>query len=284
MAPRTGSKGPRDLLGRDVRASDGAKLGHVADVYVDAATGAPKWLVLRGSVLSDAVSFVPADGASEDDRGRVITCYSRRTIRRAPHPEADGELSPEEESRLAQHYIAAPRKAPGRRDASADDDLGRTRRIPSMADGPTIETPMPPGADDTTEEFLSDPSTSTDESMVRSEEELRAAAVVRPSRRARLVKQVVTEPVTFTVPVRREVLTLEYEDLDPDEPIAGGDIPFAPIADQEFVLYGEIVEYETRVVPKERVRLQKEVVPEVVDLRADLRKEVVELEDEHQRV
>jgi hypothetical protein len=64
-----------------------------------------------------------------------------------------------------------------------------------------------------------------------------------------------------------------------DEVLAGssGAEPFSPMPEQEFVLYAEVVEYEKKIVPKERVRLQKEVVEEVVDLRAEVRKEEVDV-------
>ena len=261
----------RDLLGRDVLASDGARLGHVADVYIDAETGAPKWLVVPTGLFASAVCFVPADGAGQDEDGRIVLRYTRKQVRKAPHPEADGDLSPAEEAALARHYVEAARAATAE----------------TMHD-PTIETELPTPArgsegTDATDQWLVEPSRSGDtDAMVRAEEELQVDTTTRPVQRARLVKRVVTEHVTFTVPVRREVLHLEYEDIAEDEvaPLLGAAAgePFADIPDQEIVLFAEIVEYEKKVVPKERVRLHKEVVPEVIDLRTDLRKEEVDVE------
>ena len=272
----------RDLLGRDVLAEDGAKLGHVADVYVDPTTGAPKWLVVPGGLLSGGVSFIPADGAGEDEDGRVVVAYTRKQIRKAPHPDADGDLSPTEEADLARHYLAASQAAEGE-----DDHDGAAAYDGDPAYDPTVETDLDEvraGAAtvadaDPTDEWLvaSDPDA---DSMVRAEEELRVEAAPRPVQRARLVKRVVTEEVTFTVPVRREVLHVEYEDIAEDELVAGTmREPFAPMPEQEIVLYAEIVEYEKKIVPKERVRLQKEVVDELVDVRGEVRKEEVEVVD-----
>jgi stress response protein YsnF len=118
---------------------------------------------------------------------------------------------------------------------------------------------------------------------VRAEEEVAVDTPVRPLQRARLVKHVVTEEVTFTVPLRREVLRLEYEDIDEERADAvaafDGREPFAPLPEHEVVLYAEVVEYEKKVVPKERVRLQHEVASDVIDLRTDVRKEQVDLAD-----
>ena len=268
----------RDLLGRDVLASDGAKLGHVADVYVDPETGAPKWLVLPAGLLSSGVSFVPADGAGEDEDGHLLVAYTRKQIRKAPHPDADGDLSAEEEADLARHYLAVSRVG----EADEMDDEAGTASDPAY--DATVETDLdevraasaPTPHDDPTDEWLvpSDPAGS---SMVRAEEELRAEATPQPAQRARLVKRVITEDVTFTVPVRREVLRLEYEDIAEDEVVPGAGEPFTPVPDQEFVLYAEIVEYEKKIVPKERVRLQKEIVEEQVEVRSEVRKEEVDV-------
>jgi sporulation protein YlmC with PRC-barrel domain len=256
----------RDLLGRDVLASDGARLGHVADVYIDPDTGAPRWLVLPGGILTTGVSFVPADGAGRDEDGRLVVGYTRKQVRKAPHPDADGDLTPEEEAALARHYVAAARAVTEHRNPIAD---------------PTLETDLRDvGADaeDETDEWLVHPGPSDTTAMVRAEEGVRADTTPRADQRARLIKRVVTEHVTFTVPVRREVLHLVYEDIPDGEAVAiGAGEPFSPMAEQEFVLYGEIVEYEKKIVPKERVRLQKELVEEVVDLRTDLRKEEIDV-------
>lgn len=257
----------RDLLGRELVASDGARIGHVADIYVDPDTSAARWLVVRGGVLADRVCFVPADGVGEDDDRRLMSPHTRRQIRKAPHPVADGELGADDEAALARHYLAG--EAP----------------LSPEPDGVGNPDPTLPGDDwtppDATEELLSAAVRPEDTSTVRAEEEVEATTVPVPVGRARLVKRVVTEQVTITVPVRREVLELVHEDLEPDavEAAALTDEPFAPMCDQEFVLYAEEIDYTTRVVPKERVRLVREVVPEVIDLTVDLRREQVDAEE-----
>ena len=67
----------------------------------------------------------------------------------------------------------------------------------------------------------------TDDAMTRSEEELRVGRTQRESGRARLVKHVVTENVTQTVPVSREEVRIEREpitDANRGDATAGGDI------------------------------------------------------------
>ena len=264
----------RDLLGCDVLAADGARLGHVADVYIDPSTGAPRWLAVPTGLLSSAVCFVPAEGAGRDEDGRIVIGYTRKQVRKAPHPAADGELTSAEEDALARHYLAAAAPAV-------------TRSGVDPAFDPTVETDLSAaatidaGQEDSTDQWLLPPEGVDPEAMVRAEEEVDVSTPIRPAQRARLVKRVVTEHVTFTVPVRREVLRLEYEDIGEDEvlaPVTEASEPFADAPDQEFVLYAEIVEYEKKIVPKERVRLRKEVVPTEIDLRTEVRKETVDVE------
>ena len=244
----------RELLGRDVVACDGARIGDVADVYVDATSGVPKWLVVRGGLLSNGISFVPAEGAREDGSGRLVVAPTRRQVRRAPHPSAQGELSVDEEEALTRHYSAVDHDQDHEHHQDHHDDL--SAGFDSSQDDPEA-------------------------AVVRSEEELQVSTTTRPAGRARLVKRIVTEEVTITVPLRREVLELVSDDVAPEAlPGAGTTVsePFAPMADLELVLYEEVVEYSKRIVPKERVRLVKQVVEELVDVRADLRKERVDVE------
>src|SRR4051812_38909610 len=98
--------------------------------------------------------------------------------------------------------------------------------------------------------------------MTRSEEELRVGTERRQTGTARLRKYVVTENVTQTVPVRREEVRLEREpitDANIDDAMDG---PAISDEEHEVVLHEEQPVVDKRVVPKERVRLDKEAVAE----------------------
>jgi uncharacterized protein (TIGR02271 family) len=92
----------------------------------------------------------------------------------------------------------------------------------------------------------------------------------------RLHKYVVTEQVTKTVPVRREVLRVEREPIT--EPSRQGTLPESGITEEEHevLLYEEEPIVEKRVVPKERVRLYTEVVEAQREISEELRKEQIE--------
>ena len=117
--------------------------------------------------------------------------------------------------------------------------------------------------------------------LVRSEERARVAFPVRVRGRVRLTKRVVTEEVTQTFTLRREVL--EVEELPGDEPgadpswdseIREADEPF------DIVLHAEQLVPTTVVVPVERIRVVTRVVSTDVLVSADLLREQVRVEQE----
>jgi uncharacterized protein (TIGR02271 family) len=116
--------------------------------------------------------------------------------------------------------------------------------------------------------------------MTRSEEELRVGTTQRERGRVRLRKYVTTEHLQQTVPVQREELRVEREpitDADLDAATSGPDISEA---DHEVVLREEEPVVEKRVVPRERVRLDKETVTDEERVAGEVRKEQIDLDDE----
>jgi uncharacterized protein (TIGR02271 family) len=112
-----------------------------------------------------------------------------------------------------------------------------------------------------------------------SEERLRVDKRSRPVQRVVLRKEVVTEEITITVPVRREVVRLERV------PIAPGELPEADLTlsegrTQELVLMEEQAVVDTRVVPRERVWLEKDVVTSEERFTETVRREEAELDQE----
>lgn len=112
------------------------------------------------------------------------------------------------------------------------------------------------------------------DALTRSEEEPRVGTRPVDAGTARLVKTVETDHVEETVPVGHE------EAVITSEPIAPGDASGAAIGEQTVTveLSEEVVDVDKRVVPKERVHLDKEVHTDEQTIEADLRKERVEVE------
>jgi uncharacterized protein (TIGR02271 family) len=117
--------------------------------------------------------------------------------------------------------------------------------------------------------------------VVVSEEQLEVDKQRRPTERVRLRKDVVTEQVTITVPVRREVVRVERVPIEPGEMLEEA-VPFELTEGrtQELVLMEERAIVDTRVVPRERVWLEKDVETTEQHFTQTVRREEVELDHE----
>jgi uncharacterized protein (TIGR02271 family) len=228
-------------IGQDAVDSDGDKIGEIVDVYVDDDTGQPEWLAVRTGWFGSNISFVPITG-STTRKGNLFVGWPKDHIKAAPDVDPDGRLTPEEEDRLYAHY-----------------------------DMTALGTDVRGTADVTTKG-------GTDEAMTRSEEELRLHRERREAGRARLHKWVETEHVAAAVPVEKDRVYVEREPITSeniDRAMSGPDISEA---EHEIVLEEERATADTEVVPKERVRLQKDTVVEEQQVDADLRKERIGME------
>lgn len=221
--------------------NDDNKIGEIVDVYTDSASGEPEWLAVKTGWFGTKVSFVPIREASRhDDRIRVP--YDKALVKDAPHVDADGSLTPDEERRLYEHYSMDF----GDWDYDRDDDR--------------YHRPM------------------TDDAMTRSEEELHVGTAPVEQGRARLRKYIETEQVQKTVPVSREEVRVEREPITDANRDAALDGPELSEEEHEVTLYSEEPVVEKRVVPKERVRLDKDRVTDERDVSADVRKEQIDTE------
>jgi uncharacterized protein (TIGR02271 family) len=254
--------------GHEARSNDGDKLGRIEDIYLDQETGKPEWMAVKTGMFGGRVSFVPLAQASLD--GDVVTVpYDKATIKDAPHAEADGELSQQEEGQLYRHYGLDYSEA---RSDSGLPEGGRNGQSDRSGD------PTPEGSRDVVGNDVSGPE--TDRAMTRSEEELRVGTTQRETGRARLRKYVVTENVTKTVPVQREEVRIEREpvtDANLDDAMDG-----PPISEEEHevVLHEEQPVVEKNVVAKERVRLDKDVMTEDAAVSEEVRKERIDADGE----
>jgi uncharacterized protein (TIGR02271 family) len=270
--------------GRTLVDRDGDKIGTIEDVYLDRNSGEPEWVAVKTGLFGSNVSFVPIrDASAEGDDVRVS--HEKDLVKDAPNVEADGELSPEEERRLYQHYGRSDyddwtadsedrtearlgrdaRDADFDRDADRDRDFDRKRDFDRERD-----------ATGTVGRDTSGPT--TDDAMTRSEDELRVGTQRRETGRARLRKYVETENVENTVPVQREEVRVEREpvtDANRDAALQGPDITEE---EHEVTLHTEEPVVEKRTVPKERIRLDKDVHTDEETVSEDVRRERIEAE------
>jgi uncharacterized protein (TIGR02271 family) len=245
------------LEGRPVIGADGQKIGSVADVYFDKDTHRPEWALVATGLFGAKHSFVPIATASTTAEGLSVP-FTKDQVKEAPRIDEDGELSQDEELLLSQHYGLAYSEEP----SDSGLPLGGTSRA---AEGRGVA-----GQD------VSGPE--TDDAMTRSEEELRVDKIRRPSGLARLRKHIVTEQVNVTVPVQREEVRIEREPIteaNADAALRGPDLSEE---EHELTLSEEEVVVDKRVVPKERIRLDKDVVTEERSVDEEIRKERIDIE------
>lgn len=240
--------------GRNVLDRDGQKIGTIDSLYLDQDGGQLEWALVNTGMFGSKRSFVLLRGASmqQDD---ILVPFDKQTVKNAPRVEAGDELPPDEERRLFDHYGMAY-DGDGR---SGDGYRGDGYGVAAPSERPT------------------------DEAMTRSEEEMRVGTEQRERGRARLRKYVVTEHEQMTVPVRREEARIEREPIDSsnvDEATSG---PAISEDVHEMTLHEERPVADTEVVPKERVRMNKETHSHDETVSADLRKERIETEGDTDR-
>ncbi len=244
------------LEGRPVTGPDGQKIGTVADVYFDKDTRQPEWALVTTGMFGTKQSFVPITSAAMDAEGLSVP-FTKDQVKDAPRLDDDGELTQDEERLLSEHYGITYSEAP------SDSGL------------PEGGAPAPQGRGPVGND-VSGPE--TDEAMTRSEEELRVGTARRPSGLVRLRKSITSEQVSATVPVQREEARIEREPIteaNVGAAMRGGDLTEE---EHELTLSEEEVVVDKKVVPKERVRLDKDVVTEERPVTEEVRKEQIDVE------
>jgi uncharacterized protein (TIGR02271 family) len=239
----------RTWEGRTMVDRDGNRIGPIDAIYLDDRTGQPEWALVNTGLFGTKSSFVPLAQATQTDND-VRVPYDKQLVKDAPRVDPDQHLSEAEERQLWRHY-------------GLDYDR-TTRRRPTGQDAAGRETSGP----------------TTDDAMTRSEEELRVGTTQRERGRIRLRKYVTTEHVEQTVPVRREQVRVEREpitDANRDAAVSGPEISEE---EHEVVLREEEPVVEKRVVPRERVRLDKDTITDEERVAEEVRKEQIEVQDD----
>lgn len=277
------------ILGQDVYASDGDRVGKVGQIFLDDITGNPEWLTVQTGLFGTKESFVPLASADlHSDRIRVQ--FDKDTIKGAPQVNVDdGHLPEGEEAELYKYYgidygidgsdgqqleRGLPSDEQGfglgvtsgtQDDAGFADVEGRTRGLDSSRRDDEDRRAGRQSAD-----------FDTDDAMTRSEEQLHVGTETVDGGKARLRKYVVTEQQTVTVPVSREEVRIEREPVTEANLDASMDGPTITEAEHEVVLTKEQVVVNKEAVPVERVRLSKDTVTEDREVTEDVRKEQIE--------
>jgi uncharacterized protein (TIGR02271 family) len=253
----------QDWNGRNLVGSDGSKIGKIDAIYLDDHSGEPEWALVNTGLFGTRSSFVPISGASASGDG-VNVPFDKDKVKGAPSIDEDGHLSPQEEAELYRYYGRDDydRSAGSAGGTTGTGDVDRDRTTDRGDEAGTV------GRD------TSGPT--TDDAMTRSEEELRVGTERHETGKARLRKYVVTEEVTKTVPVTREEVRIEREPITDQNRDAATDGPAISEEEHEVTLHAEEPVVEKTAVPKERVRLDKDVVTDERTVTEEVRKEQIE--------
>ena len=243
--------------GNEVLDREGELIGTLERLFFDRESDEPKWALVNAGILGGSPMLVPLrDATVEGDALRVA--FDRTLVWDVPDLTSGRKPTPEQERELYGYYRLGP------------------------GDGAEPGAPAEQGLD------VVDEWDEGDVTVIRSEEELEVAVRSRRRERIRVVKRVVTENVTRTVPVRREKLRLIREPIGDEEPASDQPLPEEDVLwedSEPFVvtLAEEELVIEKRVVPRERVRVFKETVTEEHEVSEDVRREEVDVLEEPAR-
>lgn len=239
--------------GKTLVDSEGKKVGEVGDIYTDESTGEPTWATVHTGFFGTKYSFFPLSKVEVREDELVINTTADM-VKNAPHMEADGKLEKSEERALYEYYD---------QEWGDDDD--------DIIDEQDDDAPVGAVGHDTS-------GPTTDNAMTRSEEELQVGTQQQEKERVRLKKYIVTDHVQTTVPVEREEVRIEREAITDDNRDAAMDGPELSEEEHEVILTEEVPVVDKKVVPKERVRLDKEKVQDTERVESDVRKEAIDIE------
>jgi uncharacterized protein (TIGR02271 family) len=254
----------QDWKGQTLNGPDG-KIGKIDEIYLDDQTGEPEWALVNTGLFGTRSSFVPIADARADG-GAITVPFDKDTVKGAPNVEEDGHLSPEEESELFRYY------GRGDTDTTTQTTTGRDTTDRDVSERDTTDR----GTTDRDTVGHDTSGRTTDDAMTRSEEELRVGTREREAGKVRLRKYVVTENVTKTVPVSHEEVRLEREPITDANVGAATDGPAISEEEHEVTLRAEEPVVEKTTVPKERVRLDKDVVQDETQVTEEVRKERID--------
>jgi uncharacterized protein (TIGR02271 family) len=256
--------------GQELYDRAGDKIGTIEEIYLDNQTDQPEWALVNMGMFGTKSTFVPLQEATHEGEALRVP-YEKAQVKDAPSVDPDGELSQREEAELYSHY--------GLEYSESRSDSGLPEGDAGTTGGSGSEGSFggaPPVGEDTSGE-------TTDNAMTRSEEELRVGKTEQESGRVRLRKYVVEDEVTQTVPVKREEVRIEREPITDANAGAATEGPAISEEEHEVVLHEEQAVVDKQAVPKERVRLDKDVQVEEEQVSDTVRKERVDIEDEGRR-
>jgi uncharacterized protein (TIGR02271 family) len=251
--------------GANMTDRSGDKIGKIEEIYLDDRSGSPEWALVNTGLFGTKSTFVPLRDANTSGDDLTVP-YEKAKVKDAPKMDADGHLSEQEERELYRYY--------GMDYEAGYDDVSYDTSQTGVAGVGTDYAERGTGtvADDTS-------GTETDRAMTLSEEQVNIGTQRRETGRVRLRKYVTTENVTQTVPVSREEVRIEREPITEANRDAAMSGPDLSEEEAEVTLTEEVPVVDKEVTPRERVRLDKDVVTEQQQVSEEVRREDIDLDE-----
>lgn len=93
----------REWVRDEVRCSSGERVGTLEDVYYEADSGEPVFLLVKSGFLGRRLTFIPTEGV-KPGRAYLMVAHDEHVIKNAPTLEPGTAPSPETEERLYTYY------------------------------------------------------------------------------------------------------------------------------------------------------------------------------------
>lgn len=198
----------------EVMDAEGRKVGTVASVWVDGATGQPEFVAVNSATNQGGTSILPLAGTNPNETSRQLRVpYSADQIMGAPQFEATANLSEQDEQRIYQHYGVRRSEAPSPTGLAGGNASERQMSGQERMTGQNRQT-----ADEMTHRHDQDDSRSTrgqvehggeDHTLELREERLRVEKEREQAGEVRLGKRVTEQTEQVEVPLREERVVIE---------------------------------------------------------------------------
>ncbi|MEU4803262.1 DUF2382 domain-containing protein [Actinosynnema sp. NPDC023587] len=263
----------------DVIDSHGERIGSVKQVWLDDRDGRPIWASVHTGLFGIKESFVPIQDA-QIASGHITVPVEKQQVKDAPRIDVNDEhMSDKQQEELYSYYGLIPTANTGQHDRlprGGKDTRTEERSVRGNAADQrgTVQRPTDPRAADQRRTADADVAGKRGEpSVTRYEEKLDVGTRDVEAGRVRLVKHVVTEQKTVTVPVSHEEVRVVREPADGK----GGGGAFTE-EEAEVTLRRQEAVVNKRAEAVEKVRLDKETVTEQREVADSVRREQVDVE------
>lgn len=257
------------ITAADVRTSDGAKVGSIGQIFLDAQTGRPEWAAVRTGLFGTKEAFVPLRNAEWDGRA-VHIAYDKDRVRSAPHVDPDSRgLAPDQQVELYTYYgFTESTSQPG------TTQPGTTQPGTPQPDTPQPDTSGPPSS-------VGQPA-GTQSAAAAPQRDERSADDLSPEGEAEPVPAYDDEaaaPVEAAPDQRSAASSPEAGSSTHTETVADvGAADAGDSSDGYLTRSEERLDVAVQRVPTERVRLHKQVVTEQETVTVTIRREELRIE------